>query len=348
MKNITTIGLDIAKNVFEVCCQDDKGKTMERKRLMRFQVLAWFGGQSPCLVGVEACCGAHYWAREITKRGHTVRIIPPQHVKPFVRTNKSDAHDAQAICRALREPDMTFVSIADPCQQDSQALHRVRSRIIRERTALINQMRGFLLEYGIALPKRIEQARKGLEKLIQGPSEVLSPLIRSLFEDHYRELQAKDQKIEAYTAHIERQVQEDPAATRVRKVLGIGPLTASALVLKVRHESTYRNGRHFSAAIGLVPRHDGTGGKIFIRGMSKRGDRYLRTLLIHGARAVVSHVEEKTDALSLWVKRLIERRGTNKAVVALANKNARIAWRLIAKEEEYNPALVVGPPALAA
>ena len=339
MKKISIIGLDIAKNIFEVSCQDDKGNVVRRSRLRRGQVLLWFAEQAPCQVGLEACGGAHYWAREIKKRGHDVKIIPPQHVKPFVRANKNDCHDAKAIGRALREPDMPFVSIAAPEHQDGQALHRVRSRLIKERTSLVNQLRGFLMEYGIVLPKRIDRARKGFQMLIQDPPESLSHRFRSLLEDHWKELCEKDRKIDHYSTEIEGLVNGNPAGIRVRKIRGVGPLSASALLLKIRHASSYRNGRHFSASLGLVPRHEGTGGHIKIKGMSKRGDRYLRTLLIHGARSVVAHCNNKKDGLSVWIQELVRRRGINKAVVALANKNARIAWRLIAKEDEYNPEL---------
>ena len=336
MKEINTIGLDIAKNVFEVCCEDGKGNVVERRRLRRAQVLAWFAGQTRCVVGLEACGGAHHWARKITELGFTVRIVPPQYVTPHVRTNKSDAHDAHAILRALREPDLPTVAIASRAQQDIQALHRVRVRLIKQRTALSNQIRGLLLEDGIAIPKRIDHVRKKLSELMSVPSG-LSHTFLTILEEQAKELAALDERIERYNRQIEQQAQEDPAGRRVMGVLGIGGLTASALVLKVRHASAYKNGRHFAASLGLVPKHEGTGGKIFMRGMSKRGDRYLRTLLIHGARAVVSHVHDKLDPLSLWLKALIERRGTNKAVVALANKNARIAWHLIVKEEVYDP-----------
>ena len=335
MNKISMIGLDIAKDVFELCVQDDMGHTQERRQLKRKDVLNWFGRRAPSRVGLEACGGAHYWAREIGKRGHEVKMIPAQYVKPFVRTNKSDAHDAQAICRVLREPDVPSVAIADILQQDIQALHRVRSRLVKERTTLVNQVRGLLLEHGIALPKRIDRARHGLRGLLQSPPPEMSPLFVSIMQDHASDLHRCDEKISNYGSRIEKLVTEDPGGERVMKIPGIGPLSASALVLKVRHASAYRNGRHFAASLGLVPRHEGTGGKVFLRGMSKRGDRYLRTLLIHGARSVINHIQKKTDPFSLWVKAVIERRGKNRAVVALANKNARIAWRVIAREEEF-------------
>lgn len=336
MEKISIIGLDIAKTKFEVCGQDIKGKVVKRKKLHREQVLKWFGQQEGCLVGVEACGGAHYWAREITKRGHRVKIIPPQYVKPYVVRNKSDRQDARAIGQALRDPETPCVSIASPAQQDTQVWHRVRSRLIRERTALINQLRGFLLEYGIAMPKRIDKAREGFRGLMGEWPDTLSLEFRQMFEAHMGELRQKDEKIDAYTRKIEQGVRRDPAGIRAEKIRGVGFLSASALLLKIQHESIYRNGRHFAASLGLVPRHEGTGGRLRLKRISKRGDRYLRTLLIHGARAVVNHAASKQDSLSRWARALAERRGVNKAVVALANKNARIAWRVIAKGEEYN------------
>lgn len=337
MKKISIIGLDIAKVKFEACAQDERGKTIERKKLNRGQVLTWFDQQESCFVGMEACGGAHYWAREITKRGHTVRIVPPQYVKPYVVRNKSDRHDARAIAQALRDPEVPCVSIATAEQQDIQVLHRLRSRCIRERTALVNQLRGFLLEYGIALPKRVDKARAGFQALIAEASGALSVEFRGILEEQVRELRRKDEKIEAYTKKIEETVKTDPSGERVQGIPGIGPLIASALLLKVRHESIYRNGRHLAASLGLVPRHEGTGGHLKLGRISKRGDRYVRTLLIHGARSIVARVGEKNDFLSRWIRGLVNRRGTNKAVVALANKNARMAWRIIVKEEIYNP-----------
>lgn len=342
MSDNSLIGLDISKNVFEVCVQDEKGNVMQRKRLSRLNVLSWFAQQSPAVVGLEACGGAHHWARELKARGHEVKILPPQHVKPFVRTNKSDAHDAQAIGRALREPDIAPVPIADRAQQDLQVLHRMRQRLVDERTALVNQIRGFLLEYGIALPVGVDRCRGGAKMLLEKRPESLSSDFLQVLQDQFSEFLGKDEKIAWYTKQIEKKVEADPSGVRVMKVLGIGVLSASALLIKLRHSGTYQNGRHFSASLGLVPRHEGTGGMIHIKGMSKRGDRYLRTLLIHGARAVIQHVEKRTDPLGLWIKGLVERRGVNKAAVAVASKHARIAWRLITHEEEFEPKKAAG------
>ncbi len=262
MTNITMIGLDIAKNVFEAVCLNQEGKMVMRMRLKRSQVLGWFAKQVPCVVGMEACCGAHYWAREITKLGHKVRVLPPQHVKPYIRTNKSDTHDALAICRALQDPEMTSVSIADSRRQDLQALHRMRSLLIRERTAWVNQMRGFLLERGISLPKSIHRARAGVRAILQNPPASVSLMFRSLLEEQYRQLCDKDDLICRLNEENAREVEQDDSAKRVMEVLGVGALTASALVLKICHAGAYRNGRHFSASLGLVPRHEGTGERL--------------------------------------------------------------------------------------
>ena len=337
MSHNNLIGLDISKNVFEVCVQNEKGEVMERNTLTRTNVLGWFSTQEKSTIGLEACGGAHYWARELTKQGHKVKILPPQHVKPFVRTNKSDMHDAQAIGRALREPDMPVVPIADREQQDLQALHRMRQRLVEERTALINQMRGFLLEYGIALPLGIERMREGIKTILEKRPETLSAYFLDVLQDQYSDLILKDEKISGYTNKIEERVAKDASGKRVMEMVGIGVLSASALLIKLRHAGTYENGRHFAASIGLVPRHEGTGGKIRIKGMSKRGDRYLRTLLIHGARTAMQHIEKRTDPLGLWAKGVLARQGFNKAAVALASKHARIAWRLITHQEEFQP-----------
>ena len=349
MNKITMIGMDIAKNVFQVCVQNNRGETVEKRRLSRAKVLCWFSQQVPVIVGMEACGGSHYWAREISKLGHRVRILPPQHVKPYVRTNKSDANDAQAICRAMREPDINDIPISDRAQQDMQAYHRLRQRLVEERTALVNQIRGLLLEYGIALPVGLKRARKEISRLLEDQLDALSDDFLVLLQEQYCELLEKDRKVDRYTQQIEDRVVQDPAGVRVMKVAGIGVLGASALLNKLRHAGVYRNGRHFASSLGLVPRHDGTGGVTQTKGMSKRGDRYLRTLLIHGARSVIRHLkEEKKDPMSLWVKGLAERRGANKAAVALASKNARIAWRLIMHEEEYQPEKAAGQITLSA
>jgi transposase len=329
----TIIGIDLAKNVFEVYVEDQGGQGIKRCRLSRKKMLPWFANRAPALVGMEACGGAHYWARELEKLGQTVRLMAPQYVKPWVPTNKSDQADARAICRAVQEPGMRFVGIASEAQQAVQALHRVRSRHMGNRTALVKQIRGILLEYGVALPKGVASGRNALPLLLA--EERWAPRLQQFLTDQQAELLDWDTKIEAVTAQIKRENARQPICQRLEQARGIGPLGASALWAKAAGQS-YQNGRHVAAALGLVPKHTGTGGKVRLGGISKRGDRYLRQLLIHGARAVVRQVGEKPDRLSCWIRRLVARRGMNKAVVALANKNARMAFALIYNDQPYD------------
>jgi len=335
----TMMGIDLAKNLFEVYVEDGAGQGGERKRLSRKKMLPWFANRASALVGMEACGGAHYWARELEKLGHTVRLIAPQYVKPWVQTNKSDQADARAICRAVQEPGMRFVSIASDMQQAVQAVHRVRSRLMSNRTALVNQIRGILLEYGVALPKGVASVRKALPLLLA--EERWAPLMRQFLTDHQAELLIWDTRIEDVTRHIKQESAMQPVCQRLEQVRGIGPLSASALWLKAAGQP-YQNGRHLAAALGLVPTHTGTGGKIRLGGISKRGDRYLRWLLIHGARSVVSHLGEKPDRLSCWLRHLVAQRGMNKAIVALANKNARVAFALMHADQPYDVTKMCG------
>ena len=328
----TTIGIDIAKQVFELYVEDGATQVVERRRLSRKKMLPWFANRPPALVGMEACGGAHYWARELTKLGHEVRLIAPQYVKPWVQTNKSDAADARAICRAVQEPGMRVVGIATEAQQEVQALHRVRSRLLRQRTALVNQLHGLLLEYGVAVPRGRAALRQALATF--QAEERGTPLLRQLLAEQQAELADWDHRLEAVTTRIEQEGSQQPICQRLQTIPGIGPLTASALWVKLAGQA-YQHGRHVAAALGLVPKHEGTGGTVRLGRMSKRGDRYLRSLLIHGARSVITHRREKPDPVSRWVHRLVERRGRNKAVVALANKNARVAFALLARAQEY-------------
>ena len=329
----TTIGVDIAKNVFEVYVEDEAGQVVERRRLSRKKMLPWFANRPRAVVGMEACGGAHYWARSLEKLGHTVRLIAPQYVKPWVQTNKRDSVDAHAICRAIQEPGMRFVAIACEAQQAVQAFHRVRNRLMGNRTALVNQIRGILLEYGVAIPTGVASVRKALPLLLA--EERWAPLVRQFLMEQQAELLNWDTRIEEVTGHITRESATQPVCQRLEQVRGIGPLSASALWLKAAGQP-YQNGRHLAAALGLVPKHTGTGGKIRLGGISKRGDRYLRWLLIHGARAVVAQVGEKQDRLSHWLRGLVARRGMNTAVVALANKNARVAFALMHQDQSYD------------
>ena len=335
---ITMVGLDIAKQVFQVHAADSEGRAVLRKRLRRDQVAEFFANLSPCMVGLEACGGSHYWARVLSQLGHTVRLIAPQFVKPYVKSNKNDANDAEAICEAVSRPQMRFVPAKSVEQQDIQSLHRVRSRLVSSRTQLASQVRGLLAEYGIVMPQGIGQLRRGLPLILENAENELTDFGRRLFASLYEELVQLDEKIEAIDEQVKAVYRASEPCQRVAAVEGIGPLIATALVAAVSDGRSFKNGRQFAAWLGLVPRQHSTGGKTRLFGISKRGDPYLRTLLIHGARSVVYRASRKTNPRSRWIADKQRRLGTSKACVALANKNARIVWSLIARGESYRQA----------
>lgn len=336
--SLTTIGLDISKQFFQVHCADAGGRAILRKKLRRNQVAAFFANLPPCVVGLEACCGSHYWFRVISRFSHTVRLIAPQFVKPYVKSNKNDANDAEAICEAVSRPRMRFVPAKSVAQQDIQSLHRVRSRLVSSRTGLANQIRGLLAEYGIVLPQHVSQLRRGLPLILENATNELTAFSRRFFTSLRDELLSLEEKIATLDKEIESVYQASEPCQRVAAVEGIGPLTATALVAAMSDGKAFKNGRQFAAWLGLVPRQHSTGGKARLLGISKRGDSYLRTLLIHVARSVVCRASRKTDRRSLWIADKQRRLGTSKACVAVANKNARIVWSLIAREETYRRA----------
>ena len=335
---VTTVGIDIAKNV--VCNHgvDARGHVVVKKRLARQKVLPFMAQLPPCLIGMEASGGAHYWAREFTQLGHTVKLMAPQFVKPYVQSQKNDPNDAAGICEAVERPRMRGVPVKSIPQQDVQALHRIRERQITARTALINQIRGLLTEYGIVIPQRASQVRHKLPMVLEDAENGLTATAREWLHALAEELQALDQRIAATDQQIERVFEADEACQRLAQLPGIGPLTATALVAAVGAGSEFKNGRQFAAWLGLVPRQHSTGGKTTLLGMTKRGNCYLRTLLIHGARAVLRVVDRKTDTRSRWLQGVKARRGMNCASVAQANKTARIAWALLAKGDRYRRA----------
>jgi transposase len=291
-----------------------------------------------CRVGLEACGGAHYWARRLTRLGHTVKLIAPQFVKPYVKSNKNDANDAEAICEAVSRPHMRFVPAKSVEQQDIQCLHRVRSRLVGTRTQLANQVRGLLMEYGIVLPQQIQNLRRGLPAILEADNE-LTPFTRRLLASRYDELVELDQKLTAIEEQVRTAYKASESSQRIAEVEGIGPLTATALVAALSDGKAFQNGRQFAAWLGLVPRQHSSGGKPRLFGISKRGDPYLRTLLIHGARSVVYRAAGKSDGRSRWIVDKQRRLGTTKACVAVANKNARIVWALIARNDVYQRAV---------
>lgn len=335
---VTTVGIDIAKNGVCIHGVDAHGHVVVKKRLARQKVLPFLTQLPPCLIGMEASGGAHYWAREFTQLGHTVQLMSPQFVKPYVQSQKNDPNDAAGICEAVERPRMRGVPVKSITQQDVQALHRIRERQIKARTALINQIRGLLMEYGIVIPQRASQVRHKLPIVLEDAENGLTATAREWLHALAEELQALDQRIAATDQQIERVFEADEACQRLAQLPGIGPLTATALVAAVGDATEFKNGRQFAAWLGLVPRQHSTGGKTTLLGMTKRGNCYLRTLLIHGARAVLRVVDRKTDARSRWLQGVKARRGMNCASVAQANKTARVAWALLAKGDRYRHA----------
>lgn len=336
--NTTTIGIDLAKNIFQLHGVDKHGKAALRRRLNREELLPYLANLPPCLIGIEASGGAHYWGREIRKLGHNVKMMPPQYVKPYVKSNKNDYNDAEGICEAVSRPNMRFVPIKTEMQQEIMMMHRMRSQVIQMRTAHVNQLRGFLLEFGVAIPRGIERFRAKLPEALIGLQSRLSSELLSMFEEMQKELTRLDEQVRACDKKVAQTGRAHPICKKLMDVEGVGPLTSSALVGSVADPASFRNGRQFAAWLGLVPRQHSSGGRTVLQGISKRGDVYLRTLLIHGARAVVAAVGKKTDVRSRWIQRVKERRGFNVSAVALANKNARILWALMARDGEYREA----------
>ena len=338
MDKITTVGLDLAKNVFHMIGYDARGKEVKKRQLRRAQVLAFFAQLPPCRIGMESCAGAQYWAREFSGQGHTVRLIPAQHVKPYVQGNKNDYNDARAIAEVLRRPGMRFVAPRTVAQQDVQALHRLRQGCIAQRTATSNRLRGLLAEYGLVLPKGVSVLRRHLPELLEDAGNGLTALCRRLLAQEYRRLQELDAHIEFYSQAVAEHSRHSEACQRLQTLPGYGPVVASAFHCVVGDGAAYRRGRDVAASLGLVPRQHSTGGKPLLLGISKRGDSYLRSLLVHGARAVVGQAARKDDRLSRWINRIRAERGCNKAVVAMANKMARMGWAVLHNKSTYQPA----------
>jgi len=334
---IVRIGLDLAKNIFEVHGVDTEEKAVLRKTLRRDAVPQYFADLPPCIVGMEACSGSHYWAKVLSDFGHEVRLISPQFVTPYVKSNKNDRNDAEAICKAISRPSMRFVPPKSTEQLEIQAVHRIRQRLVSDRTRLVNQIRGLLSEHGVVIARDISRLRYALAQIADGVDETLGDMILELVRDVRNELTELDQRILSYTHRIRDLFRSNEMCQRIGKIEGIGPITATALVAAVGDRSCFKNGRQFAAWLGLVPKQRSSGGKSRLFGISKRGDRYLRTLMIHGARAVLAKAGGKTDPRSLWIERMRERRHPNVVAVAVANKNARIVWSLLSGDKAYQP-----------
>ncbi len=334
---LTRIGIDLAKTIFQLHGVDAQEDKVLKRRLRRAQVLEYFANLSPCLIGMEACGSAHYWARKLTELGHEVRLIAPQFVKPYVKSNKNDANDAEAICEAVGRPNMRFVQIKSVAQQDIQALHRVRSELVRHRTAKVNQIRGLLAEYGIVLAQGVTQVRRALPVLIEDVDGMLSGDFGLLLSGLREDLVHLDGRVANLDRQIDKLARTDADARRLLTLRGIGPITATALVASLGDAGQFARGRDASAWVALVPGQHSSGGKDRLLGISKRGNAYLRTLLIHGARSVVKNAHRKDDRLSVWIQSLCARRNKNVAAVALANKTMRMAWALMVRGGHYEP-----------
>lgn len=342
MKKISVIGLDLAKAVFQVHGVDEEGEIVLRKSLKRSEVLRFFARQHPCLIGMEACGGAHYWAGALARLGHTVRQMAPAFVKPYLKSNKNDRNDAEAICEAVQRPSMRFVAAKTPEQQAVLHLHHGRQLLVRQRVALNNHMRGILLEYGINLPVGARVVSQQLPALLEDAEKALPPLTRHLLAELKAEHDQLVSRIENLETQLKHWHQQCPVSQQLASIPGIGMLTATALAATVGEANNFKNGRQLAAYLGLVPRQASSGGKERLLGISKRGDKYVRTLLIHGARAVIHHIRRRLKAGRLgghpWLEQVLQRCHVNEAAVALANKMARMAWALLVHNETYRAA----------
>lgn len=334
MNDVTTVGIDLAKNLFSVHGVDAAGREVWRRTVRREQLLPLVAQWPACLIGMEACSGAHEWARQFQTLGHTVRLMAPKFVAPYRKSGKNDGNDAEAICEAVSRPSMRFVPIKSVEQQCVLTLHRVRQGFVEERTAAINRIRGLLAEFGQVLPQRAVEVRRRLPKLL----EQLPVLAARALGDLQAHVRTLDQQILDYERELERLAGTDPRAQRLRELYGVGPLSASAIIASVGNAHEFANGRQFAAWLGLVPRQYSTGGKTRLGRITRRGDPYLRTLLIMGARAVLQAASRRQDRLSRWALAVRERRGYHRACVAIAAKNARIVWALLSSNQPLRPA----------
>jgi len=339
---ITAMGIDLAKAVFQIHGVGERGRVAVRKQLKRCEMSRYFAKLEPCLVGMEACGSAHHWARKLQGFGHTVKLMSPQFVKPYVKTNKNDMADAEAICEAVSRPNMRYVSVKTV---EQQAIHRARAGFVKARTAQANQIRGLLSEFGVVIPQGIHSIMKRIPEILEDGENGLPGMMRNLLERLTENLKEMDRQADDLERQIQLWHRENEASRRLVEIPGIGPITASAIAATVGNAREFKNGRQLAAWIGLVPRQSSSGGKQNLLGISKRGDSYLRTLLIHGARSVIYYAQNKADESS-WLRKLMARRNKNVAAVALANKNARTIWALLDHDRTYRPNYI--PVAMAA
>jgi transposase len=332
---ITSIGIDLGKTTFHLVALEERGKVVIKQKFSRKQLFAYTANLPSSLIGIEACSGAHFMGAALRDQGHDVRLIPAQFVKPFLKSNKNDFLDAEAIAEAVARENMRFVPIKTDDQLDLQALHRVRDRLVHRRTALINQIRGFLLERGITFAKGPANLRHQMPAILEDAEQNLTPRLRSLLAHLWQEWKTLNSDIERVSDEIDAIAGQDAACQRLRQIPGVGPLVATATVAAIGNGAAFRKGREFAAWLGLVPRQHSTGGKAQLLGISKRGNVYLRRMFIHGARAVLLCVKHDTGRLGQWMRQLELRAPRNKVIVAVANKLARIVWAVLSSGNEY-------------
>ena len=341
---IIRVGVDLAKDVFQVHGVDRNEKPVWRRKLSRDEwVDALLKKIEPnCEIGMEACGGAHHWARLLQAKGFVVKLIAPQFVKPYVKSNKNDANDAEAICEAMSRPHMRFVPVKTMAQQDIQAVHRVRAELMAQRKAKGNQVRGLTSEYGIVAPREWLHLRRAIPCWLEDAENGLSGRFRELLQGLWQDLLTLDERVAELDREIALIAASDPVAKRLQQLRGVGPMIATALLATVGDASQFANGRQMAASLGLTPKQNSSGGKTRLLGISKRGDSYVRSLLVHGARAMIRTAKAKDDRLSQWVMKIATSRHPNVAAVALANKTVRIAWAMMKNETDYQPALAAG------
>ena len=335
MNKTNTIGIDLAKHVFHLCTQDASGYNLSKIKLGRSQLKNHFATTEVSKVVFESCATAHYWSRIAESHGHEVKLIHPGFVKPYLKSNKNDFNDAEAICEAASRPTMRYVAAKTIEQQDIQLLHRIRQRQVLQRTALINQIRGQLLEYGIAIPQGISRVRHQLSGILEDAENELSFEARMLFAELREELYELDDRIKRMDIKVKRMAEQHPVCQRLMAMPGIGPISATALISAIGDANQFKNGRELSAWLGLVPNQYSTGGKQRLQGISKRGDSYIRSLLVQGAISAITRSKNRVDNQLTWARRLKAGKGLQKAAVALANKMARIIWSMMAKDHDY-------------
>ena len=336
---LSRVGIDLAKNVYQLHGADRSGKTVWTRRLKRHQ---WFKVlldkiEPGCVIGMEACASAHHWGRQLQSRGYTVKLIPPQFVKPYVKSNKNDARDAEAICEAMSRPNMRFVTVKTVEQQDIQATHRIRAELITQRTAKANQIRGLVAEYGLVAPKHMSSLRAAIPCWLEDAENGLTGDFRQLLQGVWEDLLILDDRVSEMDKLIKRLADNHEACVRLQQLRGVGPMIATAMIASVGDARQYHTSRQMAASIGITPKQHSSGDRDRLLGISKRGDVYLRTLMIHGARSVVANAKHKDDRLSRWVTGIATKRHPNVAAVALANKTARMAWAMLRNETNYDP-----------